>query len=227
MPQSVRMLILLTIVLAVPIVPFVVLGESFERRVQQQLQQPLAPEILGLAVVGALAADIFLPIPSSAVSTYAGAELGIFAATLVTSVGMTLGAAIAFGLVRGLGWTAAERWVGSQDLAEMQRWSERFGPLLVVLTRPLPILAEACVVLMGATGISWRKLLLPLISANFALGLCYAIVGRVAKSHDILPVAVVVSLVVPLILTLVLRRWGRQETPPSSADRTSVDESPV
>ena len=50
-----------------------------------------------------LAGDILLPVPSSAVTTWGGGVLGVGWATLASSLGMTLGAAVGFALARTLG----------------------------------------------------------------------------------------------------------------------------
>jgi len=212
MSRILRATLLLAVVLAIPILPLVVLGVSFEGRFEQQLKHWLTaerqPALHFTLIVAALATDIFLPIPSSAVSTYAGGSgLDFWLATAGSWLGMTLGAVLGFALARLFGHRFSSRYAGAKDLEQMAALTQRFGPLTLVLTRALPILAEACVLLMGATGLSWRRFLIPVVTANFVISITYAAFGRYFADSGAFPVAVVASGTIPLAAALVARRW--------------------
>ena len=212
MNKVLRATLWLAVFLAVPIVPFLFLGETFEKQVEGWLvaydgEAPVSDGVRMLFVVGVLATDIFLPIPSSAVSTWAGGVLGIWQATLASWVGMTLGAMLGFTLARTFGARFVKRRAESSDVDQMAALTRRYGPLALVLTRALPILAEACVLLMGASGLSWKRFLLPVAASNLMIALVYAAFGRLSQQHDLLPAAAVLSGTVPLCLALLARRW--------------------
>ena len=212
MHKILRATLWLAVFLAVPIVPFLFLGETFEKQVEGWLvadagEAPVSDGVRMLFVVGVLATDIFLPIPSSAVSTWAGGALGIWRATLASWVGMTLGAMLGFTLARTFGSRFVKRRAESSDVDQMAALTHRYGPLALVLTRALPILAEACVLLMGASGLSWKRFLLPVAASNLMIALVYAAFGRFSQQHDLLPAAAVLSGTVPLCLALLARRW--------------------
>lgn len=209
MRQVWRATIWLSLFLAVPIVPFLFLGDAFESRVTAwfSTDAPVSSGVRMLFVMGVLATDIFLPIPSSAVSTWAGGALEIWQATFASWIGMTLGAILGFTLARTLGTRFVERRAENSDIGQMAALSRRYGSLALVLTRALPILAEACVLLMGATGLSWKRFLLPVAASNLMIAVVYTLFGRYSQQHDLLPVAAVLSGTVPLCIALLARRW--------------------
>jgi membrane protein DedA with SNARE-associated domain len=200
-----RATLLVAAALAVPILPLVVLGLSFEERVDAWFQRDLSAGLRFAMIAVVLALDLLLPVPSSVVSTYGGGVLGIVPATLASWLGMSVGAAIGFALARAFGEPVARKFSSAQDLQRMENLSRRFGPLALVLTRALPILAEACVLLMGAARLSWRQFLPPVLLANLAISLTYATFGRYFSQIDALPAAIVASAVIPLGIALLVR----------------------
>jgi len=151
----VRQLLLITAVLAIPIVPFLVVGERLDVRITGLLSAELSPGTVAITVIGLLASDILLPVPSSVVSTFAGRVLGFWGGAGASWCGMTAGAAIAFWLVRVFGRPLA-RWLSSeQELARTDVLAARWGVFALVLARPIPVLAEASVLLMGMARLAW------------------------------------------------------------------------
>src|SRR5687767_15599366 len=128
MPSPRRAILLLTAVLAVPIFPVVLLGLAFEDKVTAWVRAAEVPPLARLGLVaGLLAADILLPIPSSAVTTWAGGVMGTWPAAAASTVGMTVGAVIGFALARGLGGRFVRRRAGERDLDKSAALYHRFG----------------------------------------------------------------------------------------------------
>lgn len=207
-----RALLVVALALLVPVVPLVVLGFSFEDRVAEWLNARRAPGMHFVLIVGVLAADIALPIPSSAVITYAGGSgLGLLPAVAASWLGLTAGAVGGFAIARWLGARAAAKLSNPADLGRTRLLAGRWGPAALVLTRALPILAEACVLLMGAARLSWRRFLIPVAAANLVIAVVYAACGRFFEGSDAFPLAVVASGTIPLAAALtVRRRLGRR-----------------
>jgi len=202
MPQfPLRHLLIIAAVLAVPIVPFLAFGENLEARITGWLNAELSPGKEAVAVIGLLASDILLPVPSSVVSTLAGRVLGFWGGTGASWCGMTLGAAIAFGLVRVFGRPLARRLSSDQELARADALASRWGTLVLVLARPIPVLAEASVLLMGTTRLSWWRFLTAVGLSNFGIAAAYAALGERVR----LPIAVAASIVLPLLAGAVAR----------------------
>lgn len=206
MRELLRPLLLVTLVLAVPIVPFALFGASLERQTLDWLDRAVTPGRMAVLTVTVLASDLLLPVPSSVVSTLAGARLGIIAGTAASWIGMTAGGTIAFALARWLGRPFAERMAG-KETSRLERLAARFGPRLVVAARALPVMAEASVLLVGAMRLSWRAFLPALALSNLGISLVYAVFGVWAERSNAVPAAIVASIAIPVVATTIARWW--------------------
>ena len=82
-----------------------------------------------------------------------------------------------------------------------------------MLTRPLPLVAEAAALLAGATGMRGRDFLLAAGSGNLAIALVWSVAGAIGREADSLQWMAVAALVVPVAVTwLVLRRNLQSES---------------
>ncbi len=198
--------------LAVPIVPFLALGESLDERIAAWLDPPPEPATVAAVTIAVLAVDVFLPVPSSLVSTFAGAQLGVVAATAASWLGMTAGAVFAFWLAKAFGHPLAVRLSSADDMRETERLSRRVGGWILIVTRPLPILAEAAVLLLGTTGMTWRRFLPLAMLSNLGIALVYSVLGRIARSYDALPIALGASVALPVLATTIARLLLRRTT---------------
>ena len=123
------------------------------------------------AVVALLAADVVLPVPSSLVSTAAGAALGFTVGTVASILGMTLCSQLGYTLGRRLGVPIVSRIVSSDALAiASQRLANRAISALVIM-RPVPVLAEASVVMAGVLGVNPARFFLTTLLANIGISL--------------------------------------------------------
>ena len=204
-----RKLALLSLALvAVPVFPLLLLGLSFEDRIEQWVSATALPPAGRFGViVGLLAGDILLPVPSSAVTTWGGGVLGVGWATLASTLGMSAGAAIGFALARTLGQRFVTGQSAGGDLDRAAQLVRRFGPVALVLTRPLPILAEACVLLVGTTGLPWRRFAVPVVLTNTVISATYAAAGAYFRDRGAFSPAIILSGTIPLLAALLARRW--------------------
>lgn len=196
--RTLRLLLLVTVVLIMPLVLLAISGEVFAEPIHRMQASPPPPWIVAAAVVAILASDVFLPVPSGPVSTLAGSQLGFIAGTAASSAGMTLGAIIAFGLARRWGRPVAERFSSPERLAEVEEACRRHGPWMLVLTRPLPVLAEAAALLVGALHMPWPAFLAPVAATNLALAAAYATLGSQAADSKWLSLALAATIAVPV-----------------------------
>ena len=205
MRELFRTLPLMACVLLVPIVPFLFFGAQLEDWLRGFEEDPPAQGWTVLLVIGLLATDIFLPVPSSVISTMSGWQLGWFWATLASWVGMNLGAIFGFGLARKWGQPFA-RWFSKEtNMAAMQGISERYGPSVLVVTRAMPVFAEASVLIAGIHRMSWRRFLPAIIPTNLGISLAYAAFGDLAQQHQWLPLALGVSIGLPVLMAAALK----------------------
>ena len=178
---SVRWLGLAGMLLAAIIVPFVLLEDRLNHWTQAALGAAQAePWLGGGLVIALLAGDIALPVPSSLVSTFAGGAFGWSAGALVIWIGMSLGCVVGYGLGASAGRVFAMRIVGEGDLARAGRLLGDVGPSALILTRAVPVLAEAGVLAAGATGMPVGRFLVATGLANAAVAVAYAGVGAAA-----------------------------------------------
>jgi uncharacterized membrane protein YdjX (TVP38/TMEM64 family) len=205
MQTLLRPLLLVSVVLLVPIVPFVVFGAQLETWFHTWSEQQAARHTVAAVVVGLLATDIFLPIPSSLVSTLGGAQLGILGGTLASWVGMTVSAVVGFALARWCGPAVAHFLSRPQDLQRLARASDRYGPLFLVLARGVPVFAEASVLLLGLQQLAWRRFLPAVVASNLGIALAYSAFGTFAAQHAWLPFALGISVALPLVWTTLAR----------------------
>lgn len=192
----------IVVALAIPIVPWLVIGFPFETRLEETIDGVADPATAALLVVGLLSTDVFLPVPSSVLSTLGGEVLGFVAGTAASFAGLTLGAVFGFALARIAGRPLMARLASAADIERIDRLSSRMGPALLMVTRPIPVFAEAAVLFFGATGLSWRRFLLPVAATNLAIAAAYSALG----SWVHLPVALALSIVLPVAATWVARR---------------------
>ena len=182
---------------AVPLVPFLTFGTRLDRIAAACLDPPPSAGVVAALELGLLAADLLLPVPSSMVATLGGARLGVVAGTACAWLGMTAGAAAGWWLGRLAGGRALDGL--DPDEREVVRGQERLmGPLLVVLTRPIPLLAEAAALAAGAAGMERRTFLLAAASGNLPIAFTWSLIGAIGSSNDSLQWAMIWSLTVPV-----------------------------
>ena len=210
MPELLRSFKLMCAVLLVPVVPFLAFGSQMSQwvqRVERWDESGSALPATAAVIVGLLATDIFLPIPSSVVSTMGGWKLGVWGGTMASWVGMSVGAIFGFALARRWGRPFALWFCRQEDLGRMQELSHRFGPWVLVITRSVPVVAEASVLLTGIHHLSWHRFLPPVLLCNVGIALAYSAFGHIAQTQHWLPLALGVSIALPVLLAMLAKRW--------------------
>jgi membrane protein DedA with SNARE-associated domain len=216
---------LTALAVAIPLIPFFALGTRLDHAIATWLDPPPRPAVLAAAEVGILAVDILLPVPSSLVATLGGAQLGIAVGTVCAGLGMTLGAIAGWGLGRIVGRTAVARLdadarasLAAHGKHESRRAVEDgfhgvLGPVLVVITRPLPLIAEAAAIMAGAAVMPFRSFLAAAISGNLVIAFAWSVAGALGREGDHLQWMLIWSLIVPVTLTWLWIRM-RVQSPP-------------
>jgi uncharacterized membrane protein YdjX (TVP38/TMEM64 family) len=215
-----RTLPLMCVVLLVPVIPFLFFGGQMDQWLRGLADDPPPPTATFALVVGLLATDILLPIPSSVISTMSGWQLGWGFGTLATWLGMNLGAVIGFALARRFGHPFALWFSRGEDLERMRCVSDQYGPTVLVLTRAMPVFAEASVLIAGIHGLAWRRFLPAVLLSNMGIAIAYATLGDYAERHQWLPLALGVAIALPVLVAAVAKRFFPQVPDDSSTNQS-------
>src|ERR1044072_1798612 len=133
--------------------------------------------------VGLLIADVLLPVPSSLVMVAHGALFGVVTGTLLSLLG-SVGAAL-FGFVIGRrGGRFVARVVSPEERARADYLLERWGALAIVVTRPVPLLAETVAIMAGGWAQSWSRVALASLVGSLPPALLYALTGAAVANFQ-------------------------------------------
>jgi len=163
------------IFLSLFIIPFVLFGNRFED-LARSVMEPGANGTLAMIVAAVLlAGDPVLPTPSSLIATLLAAKVGFGPAALVNAASLSLACVLGFAIGRGGGAALARTGRGLPP--GFAQWVRRRGLVAVLLCRPVPVLAEASLIIAGAARHEARSLLVWCCSAQALLGVIYAFAG--------------------------------------------------
>ncbi|MFN0102517.1 MAG: DedA family protein [Bryobacteraceae bacterium] len=196
-----RLVLLVCGVLALILIPFFLWEDTFNA-----LAMTLAAEHRGAwwispAIAGLLAGDLFLPVPSSILATASGALLGFAGGAATNIAGMTFGC--------WLGHRAGRMARDQADSTVKSLWA-RYGEWTLILTRAVPVLAEASVLFAGMTAMPVRRFMLLTTLANVGIGTLYAAVGAFAMEWNSFLGAFLGSLAVPALAQAMMSvRWRK------------------
>jgi uncharacterized membrane protein YdjX (TVP38/TMEM64 family) len=143
--------------------------------------------------VGLLIADVFLPVPSSLVMIAHGALFGIPMGTALSLLGSVGAAILGFGVGRR-GGPMLTRMVTESEKTRADALLKKWGALAVLITRPIPLMAETVSILAGASPMGWGKMIVASIAGSAPAALLYALTGATAKgfANSILMFGVVI-----------------------------------
>lgn len=170
----------------------------------------LWPALLG---VGLLITDVVLPVPSSLIMVANGALFGVVVGASLSLVGK-LGAALAgFALGRG-SRRVVDRMIGERERERGEQLLARWGLLAILVTRPLPVVAETVVVIAAASGLRMVPVVLTALLGSVPEAVIYGLAGAAAASFGN-QVLIWLALVALAGLTwLVARRVERRAVQP-------------
>ena len=150
-------------------------------------------------LVALLAADLFLPVPSSLIMVLSGAAFGVVWGSIFSLVGSIGGEWLGFELVRRYGVSASRRIVGDEDLEKMRTVMARHGAAAVLVTRALPVVMETMSVVAGLSRMSRRSFLLASFAGTLPVVVVYAYAGAVSRE---------ISSIVPAVVMLIAVAGG-------------------
>lgn len=196
------------LLLAGCIIPFMIWGENMEAAFSLEGARAWMAQFgagAGLAGVGLLIADILLPIPGTVVMSALGLAYGPLIGGLYAGFGSMLSGLIAYALCRWLGRPAALRITGAEGLRQRESFFRDGGAWVVVSSRWLPVLPEAVACLAGLVRMPFRTFVVALACGSLPMGFAFAAIGAFGQENPAWAIAL--SIIVPLLLWLIARRW--------------------
>ena len=198
--------LLTCVALALILVPFAIWEEPMSAWSARLLAPGAARTALGASIVLVLSLDVLLPIPSSFVSASAVALLGALAGGLAVALGMTGAAWLGYALGRFGGEPLALRLAGRAELDRAQRMMDRYGSVVLLACRGVPVLAEASTLFAGVTRMSRLRFGLVTALGNVGLACAYAAIALLGLDGTPAFLApFVLGLLVPGLALLLIR----------------------
>lgn len=172
--------------------------------------------VAALCGVAMLVADVLLPVPASLVMIAHGALFGMLAGAALSVVGGVGAALVGYRMGRFAGPSVLRRVCSPVELARAERLVDRWGVLVVLVTRPVPLLAETVAVMAGAHGLGWLRTTVASVLGVLPAAVLYAAAGAVGWTGAAGLVAFGSVLAVAAVLWVVGRTY--QGMPMSSLD---------
>lgn len=188
--------IVIVLAILIPIVPFVIIGELPGQRWLSANDENAF--LFGITGMGLLVSDVLLPIPSSIVGTMLGARLGLLPGFLWCWGGLVLG--------NGVGYLTGRLLLS------------RFAPktyhtptlLLLFVTRPVPVLAEALTFTAGAEKMKPSAFLAVSMAGNGIYALALSGNGATLLPDALAGPGLALPLLLPVGAWLVWRWYDRK-----------------
>jgi uncharacterized membrane protein YdjX (TVP38/TMEM64 family) len=206
------------------VLPFIILEGTIKQAFDNSLKAELDNIWLAELIAFLLAADVILPVPSSIVSTTAGSALGFGVGTFTCWVGMSLGCLIGYWLGAVAGTPVVRRLVGEKELGKAQHLGVRLGVVVLIVTRAVPILAEASVITAGLMHIPPRLFFFVTSFSNLGVSVVYSGIGAFAYEINSFLLVFAGAILVPGLAMLFARVFFSLELITSSLGKRLIRE---
>lgn len=130
---------------------------------------------------GLLTADVFIPVPASIVMAAHGALFGAVPGAALSLAGSLAATLLGFAVGRRGGPLLA-RLVSPAEKARADDLLRKYGALAVLVSRPIPLLAETIAILAGASPMGWGRMAAAATAGALPACLLYALAGAASRS---------------------------------------------
>jgi len=141
----------------------------------------LPPFWTAAAIFSLLAADVFLPVPSSVLLAFGGWALGWPVGTLVGAGGVIAGNLVGYWVCRLAGTRAFDQLVGAAEAERFGKWLDRWGAFAVALSRSVPAVAETLSCMAGFGRMRAGRFTAALVLGTMPVAFAFAILGAAAR----------------------------------------------
>lgn len=130
---------------------------------------------------GLLVVDLVLPVPSSVIMVANGAIFGVVIGSILSLVGSNGAAMVGF-LIGRRGGSLLGRVVMPAEIEQANRLLDRWGLLAIIVTRPVPLLAETMAIIAGTSRLDARRVFVAVVVGAVPASIIYAVTGALASS---------------------------------------------
>jgi uncharacterized membrane protein YdjX (TVP38/TMEM64 family) len=99
-----------------------------------------------------------------------------------------------------------ERWIGHEDFESLRAACDRHGVWLLLVSRPLPIVAEGVLLTISLAEPRWIRTLGTLAVGNAIVAVAFALLGAQAAASEGLAIGVTLSIAIPIALAWYVQR---------------------
>ena len=138
---------------------------------------------VALIGVGLLTADVLLPVPSSLVMLAHGAIFGFWLGTLLSLIGQ-VGAVLRGFAIGRINSSLAARFIPPEQMARTRALLSRWGMVALIVTRPIPLLAETTAIRAGVARLNLAQVLIASLAGGLPTAALYALTGTLAAGFD-------------------------------------------
>lgn len=171
------------------------LGISLEPFARSWMAAPGWPA--AAVVIGLLAIDLLIPVPSSIVMVLSGAVFGVWWGAVLAFIGSVGGEWLGFELARRYGASWFSRLIGDEaERSRLDRILATHGAAAVAVTRALPIVMETMSVVAGLSAMPRRTFLLASAIGTAPIVIVYAYAGAASRQAGSLVPAIVILVAV-------------------------------
>ena len=155
--------------------------------------------------IGLLIADIFIPIPTTAIITALGIVYGAVLGAIIAIVGSIMAAIIGYAIGRWLGRPIAQRFLGDA-MAGGERIFASYGGWIVAASRWLPVLPEVVSMVAGVSKFHFTTFVFAALCGVIPFSVVFAWVGHLGAGQPVWTMAA--SALAPLVLWWLAGRSG-------------------
>ena len=191
--------------LAFILIPFALWEGTLFSATERLIAGSWAGPVYGAVLAGLLFADVALPVPSSLIMIANGALFGIFLGSVLSLIGGTGAAVIAFYIGRR-GGPLLKRFVPAAEYDRANRFLDEWGVLAIIVTRPVPLLAETTAIMAGSSNMGLIRVFVASIAGLLPVSLLYAVAGATAASFGNAALSFVFVLIIAAVFWMTRRR---------------------
>lgn len=169
----------------------------------QHLLQSAEP-FVEIIIIGLLALDLIIPVPSSVIMTFSGSMYGFLAGAILGTIGSLTGSIIGFFVFRTKGQKITRFFLNEKEEEIMNESFNNWGEGIIILSRMIPLLTETMSCFAGLTKISFKRFLLFITIGTVPVALYYSYFGSRLKTVSDWPIPLAIGIIIPGIIWIIL-----------------------